>query len=599
MASNQTPLWSSVLFKEAIDLMVAVWPTLPNADREKLVDRIIAGPPLPDEEPEDPGEREHRQRWFDRRIFERLALIERLRSPPLPPAGEEALASLRRSYPQWRIEEGVRAHFSTWIESHVGMETDRSPEELEALKGPALVEALRAVGQDREGRLSIWGQLVRRRPARGIALLPQLSDEPAPGDEDIWRDTLYGLRDSMGRPAIARRVVDLLILAPDAIVSSPRLLSPTSDALQTASKQQPLPISEDRFLRLWERLVDACLAGEVEPDPEDHDWVGRAINRPLGRLTEALLNVMFRRGLKAGEGIPTTFRQHLDQLTAEEPHVLRLARTILASRLLYLFAVDPVWVRTRILPHFDWQHSEEDAAALWRAYGWGARINTELWIELAPFFYDAFTPARRERLGRTSETLASLLMVAGVEFPDSTVPTDRSRRAIRAMDARDREKAVSWIRNYLARAGTGDEDAPIGAEQPRRADRMWAERVLPWIRRAWPRDANLVTPGTSEQFALLAITTHDEFPAAVGFLLPYINGSENWGPVVHNILRSEHPTDHPEAVLRLLGKLVVLDGTLFTNNLRMVLDQVAAADPLLRQDVVYRSLDTALRAVGR
>ena len=55
-----------------------------------------------------------------------------------------------------------------------------------------------------------------------------------------------------------------------------------SDALEAVSKQQPPAISEDRFLHLWDRLVAASLKEEAEPGPEQHDWVGRAINRPLG-----------------------------------------------------------------------------------------------------------------------------------------------------------------------------------------------------------------------------------------------------------------------------------------------------------------------------
>jgi hypothetical protein len=50
-----------------------------------------------------------------------------------------------------------------------------------------------------------------------------------------------------------------------------------------------------------------------------------------------------------------------------------------------------------------------------------------------------------------------------------------------------------------------------------------------------------VTPGTSEQFALLAIAADDHFPEAVDFLLPYMTGSDRWGYAVHNVLRSRHP----------------------------------------------------------
>jgi hypothetical protein len=392
MASDQTPLWSSALRKEALDLMIALWPNLLEGGRNALVEQIIKGPPLAEKETEDGEDRKRRRRWFDRRVFERLALIERLREPPLPQSGKKKLAALRRAYPEWRVEDGVREHFSYWTESHFGPDSDRSPDELRLLSGPALVDALRAEGANREGRLSVWAQVAGSRPSRGIGLLLRLSTDPVLGDEAIWRETLYGLREAIHRPVVARRVIEVLIRAPDEVVASSRLLSLTSDALEAASKQQPLPISEDRFLRLWDRLIGACLTEEIEPAPKDHDWVGRAINRPIGRLTETLLNLIFRRGLKAGAGLPDIFRQRLDRITANGPDNLRLARTILASRLPYLFAVDPAWTRARLLPGFNWQRSEEEATALWRGYGWSARIDAELWGELSPHLYDAFTP---------------------------------------------------------------------------------------------------------------------------------------------------------------------------------------------------------------
>lgn len=599
MAYDHTPLWSAAVSKEALDLMVAIWADLPEQGRTALIEQIITGPSLPLVQAEDQEERERQQRWIDRRIFERLALIERLREPPLTASGEQKLAALRRRYPEWRLEEGARAHFLIWSESAVGLETDRSPEELRVLSGAALVDALRAEGPDLEGRLSVWAEVVGSRPGRGLGLLLSLSADPAPGDESIWRNTLHGLREAMGRPVVARRVVEVLIRAPDQVVASHSLLSSTSDALEAASKQQPLPISEIKFLRLWDRLVEACLRQEAEDLPEDHDWVGRAINRPIGRLTEALLNVLFRRGLKANAKFPEIFATRLDRLSADRPDNLRLARTILASRLLYLFAVDPTWTRARLMPGFDWQRSEEEATALWRGYGWSARINPELWGELSPHLYDAFTPERTERLGRTTETLASLLMVAGVEFPGIDVPTDKSRRALRMMAAADREAAASWLCRFLAGPPVDEQDVPIGAEQVRRVDRLWTERILPWLRRVWPREANLVSPRVSEQFALLAIATNEVFTEAVDFLLPYMTGTDRWGYAVRNMLRSRHPTDHPKAVLRLLGKIILPGGPFFTTDLRAVLDRIVAADPELLQDAAYKRFDTALRAVDR
>lgn len=598
MAASDPPIWSPALHKEALDLLVGVWPETTAAQRELIVDSILVGPPLPHPAPEDQDERERRQRWFDRRIFDRLALLERMGEPILPHQGAQKLEALRLTYPQWKIAEGEQAHFSSWMESGSGLETDRSPRELEDLSGNDLINALRAPGDEREGRLMAWGQVVSTRPGRGIGLLYALGNDPQVGDGAIWRDTLNGLRDSMARATVARRVLRALIDAPDNVIRADDLLWTTSDTIEIVSKRSPLPMAQEDVLRLWDRVFDAALAADGDP-PDNDDWVGRAINRPVGRLASALLNLTFKDGLKAGAAFPEKFRSRLTRLTQRRPLGLRYARTILASRLLYLFAIDPDWTVNNLLPFFDWQQSEDDAASVWSGYGWTPRINVDLWLALSPFFYDIFDEPRLQRLDHARGTVSQLLMAAGVDFSETDVPTEKSRRAIKGMNSSDREAAVAWLANYLAGPELSDKAPPAGSEAPRRADLVWRDKIAPWLRRVWPRDGALVEPVTAEKFARLAVATQATFPDAVSTLLPYMVATENWGYVVHSLAQTRHPDDQPVATLKLLSKIVRLGGPLFTHDLRGVLDRIAEVDPALRASPAFRSLDEPLRASGR
>jgi hypothetical protein len=73
--------------------------------------------------------------------------------------------------------------------------SDRSIEELKALSGAALRNALREPGHSRDDRLTIWSEVVRNHPGRGIGLLRSLVSDVAEHDADIWHETLYGLRE--------------------------------------------------------------------------------------------------------------------------------------------------------------------------------------------------------------------------------------------------------------------------------------------------------------------------------------------------------------------------------------------------------------------
>ena len=82
-------------------------------------------------------------------------------------------------------------------------------------------------------------------------------------------------------------------------------------------------------------------------------------------------------------------------------------------------------------------------------------------------------------------------------------------------------------------------------------------------------------------------------------LLPFMGETEAWGFAVHNLQLSAHPDARPRASLALVARLVSLQGPLFTNDLRAVLDRIVAAEPEVRHDAVFRSLDVSLRAAGR
>lgn len=597
MASTDVPLWSASLQKEALDLLVAVWPKLDEAGRQQLVAGILRGPPER-EDTSGQNDVQQRQRWHDRAVFERLALLDRLGEPKLPKEGGDRLAALKRQYPNWDVAEGDRAHFTAWMESLHGHESDYGVDDLKRLSGAALLRILREPGPFREGRLDVWSRVAGSRPGRAIGVLRAIAATPAETDAEIWRETLFGVRNAISRRAVARRVFAVLASAPDRLLQNVELLSPASDLVERASEGEALIVDEHLFWRLWDRLLEGAVQGQGTPEPEHDDWLHLALNRPMGDLATALLNVMFRRGLRPEGGIPDDLRPRIDRFVAARPVELRLGRVILASRLVYLFAIDRAWTVERLLPYFDWSRSEDEAVALWRGYTWHARINIDLWGELRSYFLDAFLPARMERLGDSADTLASLLMVVGIELASVEIPADRVRQAIRNMTPHVRESAVTWLLSHLE--GPKIKNPPPDAEIERaaRADRLWRERISPWLTRVWPRDRNLSEPGSSVKFALLAIATDQAFNDAVSTLLPFICGSPQWGFAIHRLNESAHPDIRPEMSLALVGRLVVLRGPLFTSDLRTVLNRIGEADPSLRQDAAFRTLHSSLLAAG-
>jgi len=130
-----------------------------------------------------------------------------------------------------------------------------------------------------------------------------------------------------------------------------------------------------------------------------------------------------------------------------------------------------------------------------------------------------------------------------------------------------------------------------GKEHISGADRLWSERVSPWIKRAWPRDARLIEPGTSKGFAGIAIATDQEFNQAVRTLLPYIGPTRDWTYAVADLSRSEHPDKQPEATLMLIDKLAVSQRPSYSQDLQDVLGRIIEAKPELRHRSSFRRLN--------
>jgi hypothetical protein len=313
---------------------------------------------------------------------------------------------------------------------------------------------------------------------------------------------------------------------------------------------------------------------------------------------EAILNVMFKRKLKTADGLPSDLRGQFNALVRPELPVLLLARVMLTTRIVYLFAVDRAWVTQCLAPFFDWNRSEDEALALWQAYAHHPQINAELWAVLEPYFFDTFVDTRLAKFdGRLAGNLATVLMAVGLELPQSATSVDKARGAIRAMAPETRSEAVNWMTSYLQRS---QRDAAVSnADEETRADYLWRERVLPWIERVWPRERRFVDQQTAGQYAMLAIATQKRFAEAVSSLASFIIPIEYWGYALNSLSDSTHPDNNPESSLHLLSLLMTKEDAPRVMDFRSLLDRIAAADPTLSEDHRFRNFDDALRAQGR
>lgn len=585
--SDTQALWHATFRKEAMDLIVALWRDLDDAGRAQLSDAILAGPPdamlahIADNE---------RLISRDRRIYDRIIVVERVQDPPLTPALQRRMDELRTLYPQWRAADGERAHFGSWMEMRWGPDTRYSVDDLSAMTDEALIEKLRSDMDRREGLLDAWRQLVIAQPKRGFDLLEQLGRSTDPGPADAWEHGLWGLRDADNAGAITDHMVKLLTEVPEALFMRRDVVRAAADLLEAKSRSFRDRTEPDGFWRLFDRTVMAAGTEPLEEERHDanhpKDWVSKAVNCSLGRIATAYVNALFARRPHVAESLPRDLAQRATDLMSPDKPNHRPARVIGASRISYLYAIDPNWTGKILIPSFGWA-DEEESIAMWQGYAWQARLDPQLWAALKIHFLPLFRPDRLARMGQWSRNIAQSLMLVGVAFGADELRHELVRDAIRSMPQDMRKDAASWITQYME-AGDADRDNEGEKSTEGSRDLRWTKRIWPWLKRVWPSEASLRSAGVAKQFALAAIATDTVFPEAVDNIASYAVATDDY-QLIHQLNGSAHPDNHPEATLKLLDAFVARDQIMvISDDLEQIVLRLGATG-VVRDNNRYRS----------
>lgn len=587
-------LWHSSFRKEVMDLLVNLWKTSDGDMRSILADELLAGPP---EELFSQIAPEQREASRDRRIFDRIAVLERIQDVDLTDGLKLKMADLRDKYPKWQAAPGEQAHFGTWFSVGWGRDSEYSVDGLAVMTDEELLERLVEQPKKDDGFLEAWRAFVIKDPGRALDLLALLITIPEPGTADVWEYANWGLRDSSASRSQLNKMLELLVSAPDSLYQKAEFQRSAADMLEARSGtffDTPVPSG---FWNLFDRIL---LTLEDLPDGEEEapdDWVGQALNRPIGSLATAFINGLFARKLYVGDGIPPDLLERADRLMSPGRVRNRAARVIGASRISYLNAIDPVWTAKVLLPSFNWSQEEESIAA-WQGYGWQARLDPQLWSILKSPFLQLFRRDRLERMEDYGRNIAQTLMLAGVVFGQDDLKREDVRKAIREMQPELRHSAAAWVAGYMV-----EDDADAAAEADEEpfegnADVKWRERIAPWLKRVWPEEMAMRSTDIAEEFAIAAIATSDAFPEAVKLVCEFaVAGVAS--RLIHDLQNSPHPDRHPHSALELMDKFVQRNQPSYVERkAKGILDRIVAATPDLADDNRYRNWVQHLAAHG-
>jgi hypothetical protein len=564
-------LWSLDTQRETMRLLVLQGAHIKQDARVKLEAAILAGPPRvmhrDDIEPE---------RWqsiVDHEVWIHLAKLQES-GANLSDDALQRLGDLSAANPEWKLAKNQRDEFSHWMSGTGDPDYDESRHiDLAPRKRGELVNWLKQTPPPRHPFYEdTWRETCRTRFFHCAYALCDLAQE------DLWPAGRWGeaLQAWSEEGQILRSwrfLAPLVQTMPEAVLQE--IAHNVTWWLEALSK------SIDRHEII---LLDICrriLALPHQNGVDTGDPVGRAINHPIGHVTQALLNLWFKRTPSDNDKLPDDLEPFFTQLCDTQVEKFCHGRVLLASQLIALFRVDRRWTETHLLPFFDWTTNLEEAKAVWEGFLWSPRLYRPLLIAFKAQFLD--TAHHYAQLGDHGMQFVALLTYAALDLADGYTPQD-FQAAISNLPQEGLNESARALVQALEGAGEQRED-------------YWKNRLQPFWQHIWPKSRELVSNSIAESLARLSIAARGEFPLALSTVLDWLQPIQYPHYVVHLLYESGLAGRFPEDSLCLLNA-ILNDQPWVPRDLGQCLDAISQASPALLHDHRYQRLVEYFRRRG-
>lgn len=563
-------LWSEETRRETMRLLVSLAPQLDATMLVELEQAILSGPPR--SLYRDDIEPESWNRIVDRSVWLRLAKMAHA-GVTLSEEGKARLdaISAQRSL---QLASDERDEFPVWMgEGWVGdrdpwMPFTPMPQSRRGVLDYLLVHPVLEDSQQDDWRKRCSESF--QATAYALCKLAQQNNWPV----ERWRDALQAWGEEKLRDRSWHFMAPAVASAPDDVVQA--LSHGIGWWLQTIAKT--FEGHEDHFLALGQRILRL----DFENDGDTDDPVFRAINHPVGHVTQALLDWWYRQEPDDGQGLPESINPIFTELCDTRIAKFRHGRVLLAAHALSLFRVDKAWAEQYLLPLLDWNRSESEAQAAWEGFLWSPRLYRPLMEAIKPVFLD--TVNHYAQLGKHNEQFAAFLTFAALD-PGDTFTITQLARAIRALPPEGLRESAQALVRALEGAGDQHED-------------YWKNRVLPFWEKIWPKSNDQASDVNAESLARLCIAAGGQFPSAMVAIGNWLRPIQWPHYAIHRLHESGLSGRFPETALIFLNVILNDQSSGLASQLRQCLDAIAQATPTLRQDHRFIRLDELARRFG-
>jgi len=330
--------------------------------------------------------------------------------------------------------------------------------------------------------------------------------------------------------------------------------------------------SADRYEAIFLVLCRRVLALPQQNVVHIDRPVTRAINHPVGLITQALLNLWLKREPNDDDKLPSDIEPFFTQLCDIGVEQFRHGRVLLASRLIALFRVDRIWTEAHLLPLFTWSTNAIEAKAVWEGFLWSPLLYGPLMVAFKSQFLE--TARHYVELGEHSRQFARFLTYAALDPVDGYISQD-FEEAIQSLPSDGLREVAQALWQALEGAGEQREE-------------YWKNRIQPFWQRVWPKSLNLASKGVAEYLACLSISAGSEFPVALSLVMDWLQPVMPY-QIEHLLVASDMPRRFPKDTLCLLDAVIDNQSTIFLK-LDEILQLIAQIAPHLTQDARFQRL---------
>ena len=522
-------LWSEGTRRETMRLLVLQGASLDEPARAQLESAILSGPPR--EMYRDDLPLEEWERLVDHSVWLRLAKLAS-NSISLGKSASARFTALTEAHPEWKLADTEKDEFSFWISGT----RDTDDKDLYVIeRAPRnrvdLVKWLRRSPPKHPFHSDDWVDICKKRFLTALYALRVLANEGL-WPVDRWRDALQSWSEGKLLSLSWQHVASLLLSMPDKeLFAIAHAVTWWLEAAGNVVDQH-----DTTFFDLCQRFL-----AMDEEYTEDADRLSTdAINHPLGRIAQTILNRIFRNKPNDNQGLPERVTYLLTSFCDTRTTRYRPARMTMASNVIGLFRIDQDWTRNNLLQLFNWENSHEEARSAWVGFLWSPR----LYKPLIALLKDDFLKSAHHYtgLGSYAKQYAAFLTYVALDFSDVFTVAEL-RDAVSSLPHEGLQESAEALRYSLE-----------GAVAQR--ELHWNNRILPFWMNIWPKSLQLKSEQLAEQLARLSLAAQNEFPAAVATFKDWLQPLEHPHYVVSLLEESGLCVQFPKEALTFLDVLI-------------------------------------------